>query len=158
MRSRREPRRAGDRRDMWPDDDGGTGQVLGCFGAFGAIIGSIAGFVFGFLTDNAGLKAIDNGLFLLAVPLAAWGVGLFIAFVWNWAVKRATGLGSPAEGLRGPGQALAAVVAGLAPAAAALVFILVVPWLASWIAVLIIAATLAQPIWVGIKRIWDVAR
>lgn len=146
-----------DSRDMWPDDDGGTGQVLGCLGGIGAIVGTVIGCLIAFVTDNAALKAIDNGLVLLAVPLAAWGVGLLITVAWDAAVKRATRLGSPAEHLRDPGQVVTAVLAGLAPATVAVILLLLVPWLAIPLIALGIAALLGEQVYVRIKRIWDVA-
>lgn len=162
MRSRHVFRRAvddrSDSRDMWPDDDGGTGQILGCLGGIGAIVGTVIGGLIAFLTDNTALKAIDNGLVLLAVPVAAWAMGLLVTVAWDAAVKRATQLESPVEHLRDPGQVVTAVLAGLAPAVIAVIFLLVAPWLAVWAVLLTFAALVVRAVYLGIKRIWDVAK
>ncbi len=143
---------------MWPDDDGGTGQVLGCFAIVGAIVGTVIGGVVGFVTDDAALKAADDWLILVAVPVTAFLLGIGAVAAWDAAVKRLTRIGSRIQDLREPGQVMTAILALAVPVAVAMFMLLVIPSLAVPVCVTLLACLFVVIQWDRIKGLWDVVK
>lgn len=148
------------------EPDGSEGEAIGVsrytlqdsgsegfYGAlFGAILGMIAGGVFGLMTGNAGLKQIDDAvIFMSAVTVAAVVFGMVCSEAWGAVIGAVTRSAAATHG------ASMFIVAIIGSAAAAVLLMLVAQPLAGPIALLSIGLITAYCVIVlimgGIKMV-----
>ncbi len=157
--------RTTDPRDRFPPDD----VLQPIVALLGAVVGTVLGGVLALVTGSTALddtnethNAIASVLSLLwhcvVTVIASAAIGLIAAWAWDTVLKRATNLGSPMQDLREPGQQVTIALAGLVSVAGGLFLMLVAPWLAGWIVVLVLVASVVQPAYMAIKRAWDIVK
>ena len=135
--------------------DSGSGVFY--LALIGAIAGMIAGGVFGLITDNSGLKQIDNPIiFMSAVALAAVVLGMLASEAWGAVIGAVTRSGAATH------EDSMSLVAVIGSAAAAMLLMLVAQPLAGPIALLsIVLATGLTLVVIApllLRWVWDIVK
>ncbi len=134
-----------------------SGSEVFYLALIGAIAGMIAGGVFGLITDNSGLKQIDNPIiFMSAVAVAAVVLGMLASEAWGAVIGAVTRSGAATH------EDSMSLVAVIGSAAAAMLLILVAQPLAGPIALLsIVLATGLTLVVIGpllLRWVWDIVK